>query len=69
MIKYITKRVRSAGFWVSLSAAIPLTLQALDLSILPTNYEEIITIFLSLLVAMGLINDPTTNKVGYGDDK
>lgn len=68
MIQYIKKRLTSGSFWVSMFAAIPLTLQALDVNVLPTNYEEVTTIFLSLLVAMGIINDPTTKKIGYGDD-
>lgn len=68
-MNYIKKRIKSASFWISLFAAIPLTLQALDFNILPENYEQLTTMFLSLLVGLGIINDPTTKRIGLGDDK
>ena len=69
MFEYFKKRVTSKAFWISLAALIPLTLQAFgDVSILPENYEEIVTCFLSLLVAAGVVNNPTTEKSWFTDD-
>lgn len=56
-------RVSNYGFWVSLFALIPLVAQSLgDVSILPANYEEITNAILSLIVALGVANNPTTGK-------
>lgn len=70
MAKYLKKRLSNMGFWVSLASLIPLSLQAFgDVSILPDNYQEIVTCFLSLLVALGVVSNPTTEKSWYSDDK
>lgn len=70
MIEYLRKRFKSKAFWLSLAALIPLTLQAFgDISILPANYDEIVTSFLALLVAAGVVSDPTTESTWYLDDK
>ena len=56
-------RLRNYGFWVSLFALIPLFLQTFGgASILPENYEEITNLILSILVALGIANNPTTGK-------
>ena len=56
-------RLRNYGFWVSLFALIPLFLQTFgSASILPENYEEITNLILSILVALGIANNPTTGK-------
>ena len=70
MLNYLKKRVRNYGFWVSLSALIPLALQTFsDVSVLPPNYEEITSLLLSLIVALGICNNPTTKKSSFLDDK
>lgn len=70
MFEYFKKRATSKAFWISLGALIPLTLQVFgDVSMLPGNYDEIITTFLALLVAAGVVNDPTTEKSWYSDDE
>lgn len=67
---YLNHRVGNYGFWISLFALIPLALQAFgDIAILPGNYEEIVNIFLTLLVALGVVSNPTTTNKLYGDDK
>lgn len=62
-------RLTSRSFWLSLAALIPLTLQAFgDVSILPGNYDQIVSCFLALITAMGVISNPTTENKWYGDD-
>lgn len=70
MVEYIKRRVSNYGFWISLSALIPLFLQVFgDKNILPSNYDEIVNCILALLVALGVCNNPTTENRFYKDDK
>lgn len=70
MVEYIKRRVSNYGFWISLSALIPLFLQVFgDKNILPSNYDEIVNCILTLLVALGICNNPTTENRFYKDDK
>lgn len=60
-------RFRNYGLWVSLFSFIILMIESLGYSnILPSNYQELISNFLMLLVALGIINNPTNGK-GYLD--
>lgn len=59
----LKERTKNYGFWVSLFALIPLFLQTFgDVSVLPSNYEEITNLVLSLIVTLGIVNNPTTGK-------
>lgn len=70
MVEYIKRRVSNYGFWISLSALIPLFLQVFgDKNILPSNYDEIVNCILTLLVALGVCSNPTTENRFYKDDK
>lgn len=70
ILKSIKGRASNYGFWVSLFALIPLATECLGAtSIIPSNYQEITTLFLSLLVALGVTNNPTTKSKWYLDDK
>ncbi|WP_224384114.1 hypothetical protein [Clostridium perfringens] len=39
------------------------------MSILPSNYNEIVTLFLSILVMGGILNNPNPDKVELKEDK
>lgn len=69
IVEYLKKRVSNYGFWISLSALIPLFLQVFgDVKILPENYQEIVNCVLALLVALGVCNNPTTENKFFNDD-
>ena len=69
-IEYLSRRVSNYGFWISLSALIPLFIQTFfDVSILPQNYEEIANGVLAILVSIGICNNPTTESKFFNDDK
>lgn len=69
-IAYLGKRTSNYGFWISLFALIPLFLQTFfDASILPANYEDIVNGILTVLVSIGICNNPTTENRFYKDDK
>ncbi|ONI38189.1 hypothetical protein AN640_02735 [Candidatus Epulonipiscium fishelsonii] len=61
-------RFKNYGLWVSIFAFIPIFLQAIGIKVIP-EYTEVVNAFLAILVAMGLVNNPTTKNKGYLDDK
>lgn len=70
ILQYLSKRMSNYGFWLSLAAFIPLTLQLFgNVDVLPNNYEEIVNCSLALLVALGICNNPTTQSKFFLDDK
>ncbi|MGG5461572.1 holin [Clostridium sp. B9] len=66
---YDWSRLKNYGLWMSVFALIPLILEGFDLSLLPKNYNELVTAILSILVMAGILNNPTTQSKGFSDDK
>lgn len=66
-------RYRNYGLWGAILAFIPLLSDALGFYninlVLPGNYAELATALLGILVLAGIINNPTTENKGFGDDK
>lgn len=65
----IKTRLKNYGFWVSLFALIPMALNTFGINILPASYDSITKTLLTLLVLLGLVNNPTTLAKWYLDDK
>lgn len=53
-------RLQSKYFWVALISLIVLLSQQLGFDIFPKNWEEVLNTVLSILILLGVINDPTT---------
>ncbi|ELC8442857.1 holin [Clostridium perfringens] len=66
---YDWSRLKNYGLWMSIFALIPLILESCHISILPSNYNEIVTAILSILVMAGILSNPTTETRGFRDDK
>lgn len=65
-------RWKNAGMWVSLVALVPLVLEFFGVKVLPEQLaagEEAVKAVIALLVAMGILNNPTTDSKGFMDDK
>lgn len=60
-------RLQSKFFWVALISLIVLLTQQLGFDIFPKNWEEVLNTVLSILILLGVINDPTT--VGISDSE
>ena len=69
MNDFIKNRMASKSFWVSFAALIPMVLQLFGLDILPKEYSSVTNMILTLLVTMGVLNNPTTENNWYLDDK
>lgn len=62
-------RFKNYGLWVSILALIPMILSAFGVKIVAEEYQAITNLVLSILVALGILNNPTTNCKWYVDDK
>ncbi|MGL5379936.1 holin [Clostridium sp.] len=62
-------RFQNYGLWVSIIALIPLILNAFGVNVVPAEYQTLTNAILAVLVAAGIINNPTTTAKWYGDDK
>ena len=63
MKEQILKRFRNKAFLLAIISAIILLIQQLGLDILPKNVSDIVNTILTILVAMGVVIDPTTPGV------
>ena len=61
-------RFKNYGLWVSVLALIPMVLSSFGVKIIPEEYQLISNTVLSVLVALGIISNPTTNCKWYVDD-
>lgn len=65
----IKKRIKNVGFWLSLSALVPtLGVMFFDYQF-PAEYEVFANSLIALLIALGIVNNPTTDNKGFLDDK
>lgn len=62
-------RFKNYGLWVSILALIPMILSAFGVHIVPEEYQTITNTILSILVALGIVNNPTTQAKWFNDDK
>lgn len=60
-------RLQSKFFWVALISLIVLLTQQLGFDIFPKNWEEVLNTVLSILILLGVINDPTTAGIHDSD--
>ncbi|WP_297438536.1 holin [uncultured Clostridium sp.] len=61
-------RLKNYGLWVSVAALAPMILEGFGVSILPDNYQLIVTGILGILVTAGILSNPTTSNKGFLDD-
>lgn len=64
----IKEKLRNYGLWIAIAALIPMILKGFNVSILPSNYEQITMAILSILVMAGILSNPETENKGFLDD-
>lgn len=62
-------RFKNYGLWVSIFALIPIILNSFGVKVVPDEYQAISNTILTILVALGIISNPTTECKWYIDDK
>lgn len=68
-MKIDLSRFKNYGLWVSLFALVPMILSAFGVKIVPDEYQIAVNSVLAVMVALGVINNPTTDTKWYSDDK
>lgn len=68
-INFEWSRFENYGLWVSVLALIPMILSAFGVKVVADEYQAITNVVLSILVALGIGSNPTTNCKWYVDDK
>lgn len=62
-------RFKNYGLWVALAALVFMVLQDAGVQITPEKFENYVNTVLTILVLLGIVNNPTTENKGFGDDK
>lgn len=62
-------RFKNYGLWVSIFALIPMLLNSFGIEVVPEEYQAITNTILSILVALGIVSNPTTQCKWFVDDK
>jgi len=65
----LKSRLKNYGLWISAASFVLLILQNFGISVVESEYNNIVNSFLGLLVLLGIISNPTTTSSGYTDDK
>lgn len=62
-------RLRNSGLWISVASLSFMLIQEFGVQITPEKWELYINSILGILILLGIINNPTTNNRGFGDDE
>ena len=60
----IKEQIKNKYFWVSVVSLIVLTAQQFNLTFIPANFQDYVNSILTILVAMGILNNNATPGVG-----
>lgn len=60
-------RIQNKTFWATLIPLLVILLQQLGLNFVPENWQEIFATIMSILLLVGVINDPTTEGISDSD--
>lgn len=60
----LKEQIKNKYFWVSVVSLIVLTAQQFNLDIIPANFQDFANSVLTILVAMGILNNNATNGLG-----
>lgn len=69
LIKFCLCRLRNYGLWISLGSLIFMIIQEFGVQITPEKWELYVNSILSILILLGIVNNPTTQNKGFGDDE
>jgi phi LC3 family holin len=61
-------RLKNYGLWISVASLAFMVVQNSGLQITPEQWNSYVNAILTVLVLAGIINNPTTDNKGFGDD-
>jgi uncharacterized membrane protein len=62
-------RYKNYGLWISLSSFVFIIIQENGIQITPEKWDVYINSILSILILLGIINNPQTKNRGFSDDE
>lgn len=65
----VKSRLRNKAFILSVIAFIVLMIKTFTKIELPSNFDTLVDMALTILTALGIVNNPTTENTGFLDDK
>lgn len=60
----LKQQIKNKYFWVSVVSLIVLTAQQFNLTFIPSNFQDFANSVLTILVAMGILNNNSTEGLG-----
>ncbi len=60
----IKEQIKNKYFWVSVVSLVVLTAQQFNLNFIPSNFQDYVNSVLTILVAMGILNNNSTTGLG-----
>ena len=64
----MNRRLRNYGLWISIASLTFMILQESGVQITPEKFDTYVNSILGILILLGIINNPTTENKGFGDD-
>jgi uncharacterized membrane protein len=61
-------RLKNYGLWVSVASLTFMVLQNAGIQVTPESWDLYLNSILGILILLGIINNPTTDNKGFGDD-
>jgi uncharacterized membrane protein len=62
-------RLKNYALWISISSFVFMIIQNSGLQITPESWNLYVNSILGILILLGIVNNPTTDNKGFGDDK
>jgi len=62
-------RLKNYALWISISSFIFMIIQNSGLQITPESWNLYVNSILGIFILLGIVNNPTTDNKGFGDDK
>lgn len=67
MKNVLKKRMKNKAFWISLIALAPLVAKTFGVELVQDEFDQLANALLAVLVAAGIVNNPTAGT-GFMDD-
>lgn len=60
----LKEQIKNKYFWMSIVSLVVLTAQQFNLTFIPSNFQDFANSVLTILVAIGILNNNATNGLG-----
>ena len=68
-VSNMKNRLKNYGLWISVASFAFMVLQNTGVQITPESWDLYVNSILGIFILLGIVNNPTTDNPGFGDDK